>query len=77
MFRSKGLVPVAVFANRVEPGLVEETHEALRGIPDVVVGALPDDPELSSPTFQQQVEAVAARSQRAPRSRSSAKAVGS
>ncbi|HSN44682.1 MAG TPA: phosphate acetyltransferase [Propionibacteriaceae bacterium] len=58
MFRSKGLVPVAVFANRVDPSLVEATDALLREIPDVVVAALPDDPDLSSPTFRQQVEAV-------------------
>jgi phosphate acetyltransferase len=50
--------PVAVVANRVDPGELEETRAALSDLPDTVVAALPESRILSAPTFRALMEAA-------------------
>jgi phosphate acetyltransferase len=49
---------VAVIANRVQDGVVEEVRGVLADLPDVTVAAVPEIPLLSAPTFRALMEAA-------------------
>jgi phosphate acetyltransferase len=52
---------VAVIANRVEDGDIEEVRAVLKDLPDVLVAAVPESPLLSAPTFRALMEAADAK----------------
>ena len=59
-FTAHHVQTIGVIANRVDPAILDETSAALRGLTDLVVAALPDDPLLVAPTLRAQFEAVGA-----------------
>ncbi|MCW3159206.1 phosphate acetyltransferase [Micropruina sonneratiae] len=60
-FTAHHVQTIGVFANRVNPEILEGTARALRDLTHLVVAALPSDPVLIAPTLRDQFEAVGAR----------------